>query len=52
MLQINVSKIQDNRYGYMFNILGNYNFTAGQHTVQVGVKSGTFNIASIGVADR
>ena len=44
---------QDNRIGYMFNILGNYNFTAGQHTVKVGVKkSGTFNIATIGVADR
>ena len=43
---------QDSRYGYMFNILGNYSFTAGQHTVEVGVKSGSFNIASIGVADR
>ena len=43
---------QDNRIGYMFNILGNYAFTAGQHTVQVGVKSGTFNIATVGVADR
>ena len=43
---------QDNRIGYMFNILGNYTFTAGQHTVQVGVKSGSFNIATVGVADR
>ena len=43
---------QDNRIGYMFNILGNYQFTAGQHTVQVGVKSGSFNIATVGVADR
>ena len=43
---------QDTRLGYMFNILGNYNFSAGQHTVEVGVKSGTFNIATVGVADR
>ena len=43
---------QDNRIGYMFNILGNYTFTAGSHTVQVGVKSGSFNIATVGVADR
>ena len=43
---------QDNRIGYMFNILGNYQFTAGQHTVQVGVKTGSFNIATVGVADR
>ena len=43
---------QDSRIGYMFNILGNYAFSAGQHTVEVGVKSGTFNIATIGVADR
>ena len=43
---------QDSRIGYMFNILGNYAFTAGSHTVEIGVKSGTFNIASVGVADR
>lgn len=43
---------QDSRIGYMFNILGNYAFTAGQHTIQIGVKSGTFNIATVGVADR
>ena len=43
---------QDNRYGYMFNVLGNYNFTAAEHTIEIGVKSGSFNIASIGVADR
>ena len=40
------------RLGYMFNILGNYNFTAGQHKVEIGVKNGTFNIATIGVVDR
>ena len=43
---------QDNRIGYMFNVLGSYAFSGGQHTVEIGVKSGTFNIASIGVADR
>ena len=40
------------RLGYMFNILGNYDFTAGAHTVEIAVKSGTFNVASIAVADR
>ena len=43
---------QDSRMGYMFNILGSYDFTAAEHTVEIGVKSGTFNIASITVADR
>ena len=43
---------QDNRIGYMFNILGSYDFTAGEHTVEVGVKSGTFNLATIAIADR
>ena len=43
---------QDSRIGYMFNVLGNYNFTAAEHTVQLTVKSGTFNIASITIADH
>ena len=43
---------QDNRIGYMFNILGNYDFTAGEHTVEVGVKNGEFNLATIAVVDR
>ena len=43
---------QDSRMGYMFNILGSYDFTAAEHTVEIGVKNGTFNIASITVADR
>ena len=43
---------QDNRYGYMFNNLGLYNLSAGQHTVEITVKSGPFNIASITVADH
>ena len=40
------------RYGYMFNILGNYELTAGEHTVEIGVKSGTFNVGSITIADH
>ena len=43
---------QDSRIGYMFNILGNYDFTAAEHTVAISVKSGTFNIASITIADH
>jgi len=43
---------QDSRIGYMFNILGSYDFTAGEHTVEITSKSGTFNIATITVADR
>ena len=43
---------QDSRIGYMFNVLGNYDFTAGEHTIEIGVKSGTFNIATITVADH
>ena len=42
----------DSRIGYMFNILGNYDFTAAEHEIQIEVKSGTFNIASITVADH
>ena len=43
---------QDSRIGYMFNVLGNYDFTAGEHTVEITVKSGTFNIATITVVDH
>ena len=43
---------QDSRIGYMFNILGKYNLTAGQHTVTVSVKSGSFNIATLAVYDH
>ena len=38
---------QDQRIGYMFNILGQYDLTAGSHTVAISVTSGTFNIATI-----
>ena len=40
------------RIGYMFNILGNYDFSAAEHTVEIGVKSGTFNVGSITIADH
>ena len=43
---------QDSRKGYMFNILGSYDFTAGQHTVEIVSKSSTFNIATVTIADR
>ena len=42
----------NDRIGSMFNILGNYDFTAAEHTVEISVKTGTFNIASIVVADH
>ena len=41
------------RTGYMFNILGCYNLSAGQHTITISIKnSGTFNVASICVFDH
>ena len=43
---------QDNRIGYMFNILGQYELAAGSHTVAISVNSGTFNIATICVFDH
>lgn len=43
---------QDNRIGYMFNVLGNYDFTAAEHTVEISSKSGTFNVGSITIANR
>ena len=43
---------QDSRIGYMFNILGQYDLTAGSHTVSISVSSGTFNIATICVFDH
>ena len=43
---------QDSRIGYMFNLLGQYNVTAGSHTVTISVTSGTFNIATICVFDH
>lgn len=43
---------QDSRIGYMFNILGQYDLTAGSHTVAISVTSGTFNIATICVFDH
>ena len=43
---------RNGRTGYMFNILGQYDLTAGQHTITIGVKSGTFNIGTISVFDH
>ena len=43
---------QDSRKGYMFNILGSYDFTAGEHTVKLIVNSGKFNVATVAVVDR
>ena len=43
---------QNRRTGYMFNLLGQYEFTAGNHTVEISVKSGTFNIGTIAVFDH
>ena len=43
---------QDSRIGYMFNILGSYDLTAGSHTVEITSNSSSFNLASITVADR
>ena len=40
-----------NRTGYMFQILGKYNLTAGSHTFEISVNSGTFNIATIAIFD-
>ena len=43
---------QNRRTGYMFNILGQYSLSAGSHTFEISVKSGTFYIGTIGVFDH
>ena len=43
---------QNGRTGYMFNLLGNYNLAAGQHTFTITVKSGSFNLGTISVFDH
>ena len=43
---------QNHRTGYMINLLGKFNLTAGAHTVEVVVKSGTFNVGTIAVFDH
>ena len=41
---------QTNRTGYMFNVLGEYDLTAGEHTFEIaGKNSDKFNVASIAV---
>lgn len=43
---------QNRRTGYMFNLLGKYNLSAGQHTIKIAVKSGTFGVGTISVFDH
>ena len=43
---------QNGRTGYMFNMLGLFDLTAGSHTITISVKSGTFNIGTICVFDH
>ena len=43
---------QDSRIGYMFNILGKYNLSAGRHTITFTVKSGSFNVGTLSVFDH
>jgi len=43
---------QNGRTGYMFNILGEYELTAGSHTVVVSIKSNTFNIGTLCIFDH
>ncbi len=43
---------QNRRTGYMFNLLGKYNFAEGQHTIAISVKSGSFNLGTISVFDH
>ena len=43
---------QNRRTGYMFQLLGNYNLAAGEHTFTITAKSGTFNVGTICVFDH
>ncbi len=43
---------QNRRTGYMFNLLGRYSLEAGQHTIAISVKSGSFNFGGISVFDH
>ena len=43
---------QNRRTGYMFNLLGKYNLTAGEHTFQISCKNSTFNFAGLSVFDH
>ena len=40
------------RTGYMMNLLGKYDLTAGERTIEVSVKKGTFNVGTIAVFDH
>ena len=43
---------QNHRTGYMFNLLGKYEFSNGSHTVEISFKSGSFNVGTIAVFDH
>ena len=43
---------QNHRTAYMFNILGKYDLSAGNHTITISIKSGSFNIGTICVFDH
>ncbi len=43
---------QNGRTGYMFNLLGTYNFSNGNHTISIYVTSGTFYLGTICVFDH
>ena len=43
---------QNQRTGYMFNLLGKYNLSAGSHQFTISVKSGTFYLGTICVFDH
>ncbi len=43
---------QNGRTGYMFNLLGTYNFSNGNHTISICVISGTFYLGTICVFDH
>ena len=51
MYKAGFGSTRSSRTGYMFNLLGGYDLSAGEHTFQISSKSGTFNIGSICVFD-
>ena len=43
---------QNSRTGYMFNMLGKFDMSAGSHVITISVKKGTFNLGTICVFDH
>ena len=43
---------QNSRTGYMFNMLGKFDVSAGSHVITISVKKGTFNLGTICVFDH